>query len=81
MSSGLYGEEKKKLNLNSATIEELAEIPGMNQDLAKKIIEVREEDGEFVDMEELLDIPDINIQLLRTLKKHLFIESLDECNC
>jgi competence protein ComEA len=81
LAPGLYTKEEEKLNLNAATVEELAEIPGLNQELAKKIIEVREENGEFIDMEELLDIPGINIQLLRKLKKYLFIEALDECNC
>jgi competence protein ComEA len=70
-----------KLNLNKATVEELAKLPGLNKDLAKKIIELREENGEFIDMEELLDVPGINNQILRELKKHLYIESVDDCNC
>ena len=73
--------DKGKLNLNAATVEELAKIPGLNQDIAKKIIELRKENGEFIDMEELLDIQGIDNQLLRQLKKHLFIESVDDCNC
>lgn len=70
-----------KLNLNAATVEQLAKIPGLNQDLAKKIVKLREENGEFIDMEELLDIPGIDNKLLRQLKKHLFIEPVDDCNC
>lgn len=79
--SMLHAEEQKKINLNAATAEELEKIPGLNKELVKKIIDLREENGEFVDMEELLDIPGINIQLLRQLKKYIFIESLDGCNC
>jgi competence protein ComEA len=81
LACGVYAEEKGKLNLNAAKVEELAKIPGLNQELAKKIIELRKENGEFIDMEELLDIPGINNQLLRQLKKYLFIESVDDCNC
>lgn len=80
-SSGLYAEDVKKINLNGSTAEELAKIPEISEDLAEKIIELREENGEFVDMEELLDIEDINMQLLRKLKKSLEIEELDDCNC
>lgn len=80
-SSVLYAEEDKKLNLNGATVEELAKVPGLNEDLAKSIIELREENGEFVDMEELLEVEEINMQLLRKLKKSLEIEELDDCNC
>jgi competence protein ComEA len=73
--------EEKKFNLNAATVEELSKVPGLNKELAKKIIDLRKENGEFIDMEELLDIPGIDNQLLRQLKKHLFIESVDDCNC
>lgn len=78
---GVYAEDGDKLNLNAATAEELAEVPGLNKDLAAKIIELREENGEFIDMEELLDIPGVDSKLLRQLKKYLFIESVDDCNC
>jgi len=83
LTCGVYAEDenKEKLNLNAATVEELSKIPGLNKDIAEKIIELREENGEFVDMEELLDVPGINNQLLRQLKKHLIIESVDDCNC
>ena len=81
LASALYAKDNNKINLNSATVDELAKVPGLNKELAEKIIAAREENGEFVDMEELLDIDGINVQLLRHLKKYLKIESLDGCNC
>lgn len=81
LSSGLNAEEDKKINLNSATVEELEKIPGLNRELAQKIIAAREENGEFVDMDELLDIEGIDIELLRWLKENIKIEAPDECNC
>ena len=81
LSSGLNAEEDKKINLNSATVEELEKIPGLNRELAQKIIAAREENGEFVDMDELLDIEGIDIELLRGLKENIKIEAPDECNC
>ena len=81
LTCGAYAENEEKLNLNAATAEELIKIPGLNKDLATKIIELREENGEFIDMEELLDVPGIDNKLLRQLKKHLIIESVDDCNC
>jgi competence protein ComEA len=77
----VHAEDDAKLNLNAATVKQLVKIPGLNQELAEKIIELREKNGEFIDMEELLDIPGINNQLLRQLKKHLYIEPVDDCNC
>ena len=80
-ASALYAKDDDKINLNSATAEELAKVPGLNPDIAKKIIEIREENGEFVDMDELLDIEGIDVQLLRQLKKYIKVEELDGCNC
>ena len=80
-ASGLYAEDENKIDLNSATAEELAKIPDLNQELAERIVDAREENGEFVDMEELLDVEGIDVTLLRQLKKHLMIEELDDCNC
>ncbi len=74
-------DDEGKLNLNAASVEELSKIPGLNRDLAQKIVDLREENGEFIDMEELLDIPGIDNSMLRKLKKHLFIEAVDDCNC
>lgn len=73
--------EDAKLDLNTATAEQLAQVPGLNPDLAGKIIELREENGEFVDMDELLDVDDIDNNLLRALKQHLFIKDVAGCNC
>lgn len=80
-TSGIHADDDKKLNLNSATVEQLAKVPGLSVDLAKKIVELREENGEFVDMEELLEIDGVDMPLLRKLKKSLEIEELDDCNC
>ncbi len=80
-ASGQQAEDEDKININSATVEDLAKVPGLNQELAEKIIEVREENGEFVDLDELLDIEGIDVKVLRQLKKHLKVESLDDCNC
>jgi competence protein ComEA len=81
LAGSIYAEDEAKLNLNAATVEQLAKIPGLNQALAEKIIKLREENGEFIDLEELLDIDGIDNKLLRQLKKHLFIEAVDDCNC
>ena len=81
LGTGLYAKDENKINLNSATVEELVKVPGLSKDLAESIIEAREENGEFVDIEELLDVEGIDVKLLRQLKKHIKVEELDGCNC
>ena len=63
MTGGAFADDEEKLNLNAATAEELVKIPGLNKELAEGILELREENGEFIDMEELLDVPGIDNQL------------------
>lgn len=70
-----------KINLNVATVEQLESIEGISHELAEKIIELREENGEFVDMSELLDVEGVDNTLLRQLDKYLFIEAASDCNC
>ncbi|WP_461208618.1 ComEA family DNA-binding protein [Desulfocurvus sp. DL9XJH121] len=77
----LAADDSGKLNLNTATVEQLAQIPEIGEDLAKAIIELREENGEFVDMEELLDVDGVDPALLRKLDKYLFIKPASSCNC
>ena len=81
LANGGFAEEEEKINLNSISVEELSKIPGLNLELAQKIVKLREENGEFIDMEELLSVPGIDNRLLRQLKKHLFVESVEDCNC
>jgi len=81
LASDGFAEDEEKINLNAVTAEELSQIPGLNMDLAKKIVKLREDNGEFIDMEELLSVPGIDNKLLRQLKKYLFIEPVEDCDC
>jgi competence protein ComEA len=74
-------DDQGKINLNTATMDQLAKIPGLNKDLAKKLVDQRKKNGEFVDMEELLEVKGISKDLLRGLKKYLLIKPASGCNC
>lgn len=77
----LAGDNTGKLNLNKATVEQLEQLPDMTPEIAKGIVELREQNGEFVDMEELLDVDGVTPALLRKLDRFLFIEPVSDCNC
>ncbi len=47
------------LDLNTATAPELAELPGIGEELARRIVAYREENGPFAAVEELLEISGI----------------------
>ena len=47
------------LDLNSATQEELAQLPGIGEELAGRIVEYREANGPFESIEELMEVSGI----------------------
>lgn len=75
------GDNSGKLNLNVATVEQLEAIDGISHELAEEIVKIRTENGEFVDMSELLDIDGVDNALLRKLEKVIYIEPASDCNC
>ena len=47
------------LDLNAATDEELAQLPGIGEELARRIVEYREANGAFESVEELMEVSGI----------------------
>ena len=74
----------KTVNINTATAEEFAKnVPLIDQDMAERIVEYREENGDFQVLEELLQVEGFTRSMLRRLKPFLILEGLggDECTC
>ncbi|MGY4706356.1 ComEA family DNA-binding protein [Candidatus Bipolaricaulota sp. J31] len=59
---------KGPLNLNSATPEELEELPGIGPELARRIVAYREAHGPFRSVEELLEVPGIGPAILARIR-------------
>lgn len=49
----------KKIDLNSATFDELCTLPGIGSVLAKRILAYREENGPFITIAEVKNVEDI----------------------
>jgi|APHig6443717497_1056834.scaffolds.fasta_scaffold135555_2 competence protein ComEA len=83
LCSGLALAQDKdgRLNLNAATQEQLVKVTGMKPDLAKRIIEHRKAKGEFVDIDELLDVKGVDNNLLRKIKQRVYVKPAANCNC
>ncbi|MCD6358821.1 MAG: ComEA family DNA-binding protein [Dehalococcoidia bacterium] len=60
--------ESQKVNLNTAEDWLLCALPGIGSGRAAAIIEYREQNGPFKDVEELLDVPGVGIVILDKIR-------------
>lgn len=65
---------EEKLNLNTATAEELQKLPGIGAVLSQAIVEYREEHGPFQSVEELLLVPGIGQGRLENIRDLVTVE-------
>ena len=63
------------LHLNRATAEELAELPGIGPELARRIAAYREEHGPFETVEELMEVSGIGQGKLDGLEGRVTVEN------
>ncbi|MFY9398124.1 MAG: ComEA family DNA-binding protein [Desulfomonilia bacterium] len=65
------------VNVNIATIEELQQVPGMDQALAQSIVEYRQANGPFSSVKDLSKVQGMDEQKLKGMKGYLTAEKID----
>jgi len=65
---------EKSINLNTAEIEELVNLPGIGQKTAQNIIDYRSKHKRFNNTNELLEVKGIGQAKLAKIKKYVFID-------
>lgn len=72
-----------KVNINTATQEELAACPAVGPELAKKITEYIQNVGDFTSYDDLKDIDGINDSKIKDITQYFVIEGVEsfDCNC
>lgn len=61
----------RKININSASAEMLAVLPGIGDELANRIIDYRTEHGPFLSIEELCNVHGIGEKKLDAIRKYI----------
>lgn len=64
-----------KININTATLLELTEIPGVGEVIAQRILEYRQKHHLFADIQELLDIDGIGQKKFEKMEPYVTINS------
>jgi competence protein ComEA len=60
-----------KLNLNTASVEQLSTLPGVGEKLAARIVEYRQRSGGFKAIQELMNVKGIGEKNLERIQSHL----------
>jgi len=66
-------EQIGKINLNTATVTLLQSLPNIGETLAKRIVEYREENGDFAAIEDLLQVKGIGQARLEEIRQYITV--------
>jgi competence protein ComEA len=72
--------EKATLNLNAATAEQLATLPGIGPKVAERILEYRTKNGGFKKIEELMNVKGIGEKSFLKLKPLVSVAKPDKAS-
>ncbi len=63
--------QDSRVNINTASVEELTQLPGIGPAKASAIIEFREKNGFFISVDEIVNVPGIGPKTLENLRSHI----------
>jgi competence protein ComEA len=70
----VYADDAVKININTASAEELTQLQGIGPKYAAKIVEYREQNGPFASAEDIMKIPGIGPATFEKNKERIAVE-------
>jgi len=68
-------EKAPRVNLNTATVDDLTTLPGIGPSYAKRIVDFREKNGPFKRVEDLLNVQGIGEKTLEKIRDRITLSS------
>lgn len=62
-----------KVNINTASVEEISMLPGIGETYAKRIVEYRQKHGPFLSVEELTNVKGIGESRFKSIKDYITV--------
>ena len=72
--SDIEERERRSVDINSADLSTLIELPGIGRETALNIIEYRTNNGPFSNFDEILQVKGIGVKKLEMLKRYVIIK-------
>jgi comEA protein len=72
------GQAMEKVDINTATVDELQSVPGLDQELAQNIIDYREANGPFSSLDELTSVEGIDSEMLDSMRDQITVGGMDQ---
>jgi comEA protein len=66
--------EEKKININTASLTELQQLPRIGEKVAQRIIDFRNEHGKFKKIEEIMKVQGIGERVFQLIKDRITVE-------
>ncbi|MDR0197543.1 MAG: ComEA family DNA-binding protein [Oscillospiraceae bacterium] len=66
--------ETERININTASSEQLQSLPGIGEVIAARIIAYREESGDFLNIEEIMDVSGIGEKMFGNIKEFICVD-------
>ena len=70
---GTTGNSNGRVNINTASVEELKSLPGIGDGIAGKIVKYREENGKFSKIEDIMKVSGIKDKLFQKIKEQITV--------